>query len=58
MVNPNAKKPAPITNAAGASLGVMLDTAAEYQKTLLFPQHNLLRRTHARKTEQQLDVFS
>src|SRR2546428_4690997 len=49
MVNPNAKKPAPITSAAGASLGPMLGTAAEYQKTLLFPQHNLIRRSHAWK---------
>src|SRR5712672_2822197 len=28
-----------------------------YQKTLLFPQHNLIRRKHARRDEQQLDVF-
>src|SRR6266852_2937148 len=58
MVNPNAKKPAPITSAAGASLGPMLGTAAEYQKTLLFPQHNLIRRGMRGKDEQQLDVFS
>jgi hypothetical protein len=30
----------------------------QYHETLLFPQHNLLRRRHAGKDEQQVDVFS
>jgi len=29
-----------------------------YQKALLFPQHNLIRRGMRGKDEQQLDVFS
>jgi hypothetical protein len=58
MVSPNAKKPVPITSAAGASLGLMLGTAAEYQKTLLFLQHNLIRRLRAITDEalQQLQL--
>ena len=44
MVNPNAKNPAPITSAAGASFGLTFATRAEYQKTLLFPQRNLLKK--------------
>jgi len=34
MVSPNAKNPAPITSAAGASFGLTFATAAEYQKIL------------------------
>jgi transposase len=30
----------------------------QHQKTLLFPQHNLIRRSMRGKDEQQLDVFS
>jgi len=40
-----------LTNARRTTVSVW------YQKTLLFPQHNLLRRRHG-KDEQQLDAFS
>jgi hypothetical protein len=42
MVNPNARNPAPITSAAGASFGLTFATGAGYQKTLLFPQRYLI----------------
>jgi transposase len=42
----------------GCLTGFALGQSTQDHKGLLFPQHNLIRRRHARQRPQQLDVFS